>query len=262
MSNVTALTAPNQAGFSLAPKSLDEAMRFADILSKSSIVPKDFKDNPGNCLVAIQWGAELGLQPMQAMQNIAVINGRPAVWGDAVLALVSASPSFQDIEETLVNGVATCTVIRKGRTPVTRTFSEADAKAAGLLGKPGPWTQYKNRMLQMRARAFAVRDCFADVLKGMPIAEEIQDYEKDITPRRPQRPAEIAAAAIPAAAEADSAERDALIELLQRAPTVAELEVSWKKVFSADERAIVGMETLKEIKAEIAAKEAEGQANE
>src|SRR5690606_17206238 len=66
--------------FSLSPKSLDEAMQFANMLSKSTIVPKDFQNNPGNILVAVQWGMELGLQPMQAMQNIAVINGRPALW--------------------------------------------------------------------------------------------------------------------------------------------------------------------------------------
>lgn len=68
--------------FSLAPQSIDEALRFAEMRSKSSLVPKDFSGNPGNILVAVQWGMELGLQPMQAMQNIAVINGRPSLWGE------------------------------------------------------------------------------------------------------------------------------------------------------------------------------------
>ena len=45
-----------------------------------------------------------------------------------------------------------------------------------VAGKQGPWTQYPKRMRQMRARAFALRDVFADILKGMPIAEELQDY--------------------------------------------------------------------------------------
>jgi hypothetical protein len=51
-----AITTPS---FSLAPKSLDEALKFADVLAKSSIVPKDFNGNPGNILVAIQWGKQL-----------------------------------------------------------------------------------------------------------------------------------------------------------------------------------------------------------
>lgn len=161
--------------FSLTPQSLDEAMRFADILSKSSIVPKDFAGNPGNILVAIQWGMELGLQPMQAMQSIAVINGRPALWGDAVIALVRSSPVCEYIYETDDGHTATCRVKRRGEDEQVRTFSMEDAQKAGLAGKQGPWSQYPKRMRQMRARAFALRDVFPDVLRGMPIAEEVQD---------------------------------------------------------------------------------------
>ena len=164
---------------SLAPKSLDEALRFAEVLAKSSIVPKDFSGNPGNILVAIQWGMELGLQPMQAMQNIAVINGRPALWGDAVIALVRSSPLCEYVYEELDGDVATCRVKRRGEDEQVRTFSMVDAKAAGLSGKQGPWTQYPKRMLQMRARAFALRDVFADVLRGMPVAEEVMDMQRD-----------------------------------------------------------------------------------
>jgi hypothetical protein len=171
--------------FDLSPRTLEEALKFADIVSKSGIVPKDFMGNPGNVFVAIQWGMELGLKPMQAMQNIAVINGRPSLWGDAVIALVRSSPLCESIYETFENGVATCRVKRRGEDEQTRTYSEEDAKKAGLIGKAGPWTQHPKRMMQMRARAFALRDVFPDVLKGMPVAEEIMDTEeKDITPKR------------------------------------------------------------------------------
>src|SRR3546814_17968193 len=51
-----------------------------------------------------------------------------------------------------------------------------DAKKAGRAGKQGPWSQYPQRMLQMRARAWAMRDGFADVLKGIGIAEEVRDF--------------------------------------------------------------------------------------
>lgn len=161
--------------FSLNPKSLEEAMHFAEMLSKSSIVPKDYVGNPGNVLVAIQWGYEIGLQPMQAMQNISVINGRPAIWGDAMLALVRGSGLLESIEEEVCQDAATCTVKRKGEKPVSRTFTLEDAKRAGLAGKQGPWQQYTRRMLQMRARAWALRDVFADVLRGVHMAEEAMD---------------------------------------------------------------------------------------
>ena len=182
--------------FSLAPKDLDEAMRFADMLAGSSIVPKDYIGKPGNCLVAIQWGMELGLQPMQAMQSIAVINGRPSLWGDAMLALVKAHPAFEWIKEECDGNVATCTIKRRGEPEVVQSFSLEEAKRAGLTGKQGPWTQYPKRMLQMRARGFALRDAFPDALRGVVSAEEARDTpaERDmgaaeVVSSRPAQPA-------------------------------------------------------------------------
>ncbi len=177
--NQTAQIQPKER-FTLTPTSITEAMQFADMLAKSELVPKDFRDKPANVIVAMQWGLELGLQPLQALQNIAVINGRPSLWGDAVLALVMSCPDFEDISETATETEATCTVKRKGRAAITRSFSMEDAKRAGLTGKPGPWQQYPKRMMQMRARGFAVRDLFADVLRGMYIAEEVMDMPKEI----------------------------------------------------------------------------------
>ncbi|MDQ2079519.1 recombinase RecT [Xanthobacteraceae bacterium Astr-EGSB] len=133
---------------------------------------------------------------MQALQRIAVINGRPTIWGDAALALVRASRLLESIKEE-VDGegdamVATCTVMRVGDLEtVSRTFSVADAKTAGLWnkrgssGQPTPWITHPKRMLQMRARAFALRDVFPDVMGGMYIAEEVVD-DRDDAPRAAQ----------------------------------------------------------------------------
>lgn len=171
----------------LTPRTLDEAIKFAEIMSKSSIVPKDYQGNSGNILVAVQWGLELGLKPLQAMQNIAVINGRPTLWGDAVLALVRGSGLMESFDEIIGDEEAICRVKRKGEKEIERSFSMEDAKRAGLAGKAGPWQQYPKRMMQMRARGFALRDAFTDVLRGMPLAEEAQDEPamKDVTPSDP-----------------------------------------------------------------------------
>jgi len=175
MSNVTALPTAQKQSFSLSPTNIKEAMEFAAMMAKSSIVPKDYQNNPGNILVAIQWGMELNLQPLQAMQNIAVINGRPSIWGDAMLAIVRGSGLLDSISENISDKGATCTVKRRGEEPVTREFTLEDAAKANLQGKAGPWTQYPKRMMQLRARAFALRDVFPDVLRGIQIAEEAQD---------------------------------------------------------------------------------------
>ncbi len=167
--------------FSLTPSSLAEAMEFAGMMAKSSIVPKDYQNNPGNILVAIQWGMEIGLQPLQSMQSIAVINGRPSIWGDAMLALVRSSGLLESISEDVTDSKAVCAIKRHGEQEVVREFSMQDAKQAGLAGKQGPWAQYPKRMLQMRARAFALRDVFPDVLRGVHVAEEAQDIsERDM----------------------------------------------------------------------------------
>lgn len=171
----------------LNPTSLAEAMEMAKILADSSIVPKDFMGKPGNVLVAVQWGAELGLAPLQAMQSIAVINGRPSIWGDAMLGLVQGSGLLDSILEEITDDgqVATCTIRRRGQAhPVVRQFTMDEAKKAGLAGKAGPWQQYPRRMLQLRARGFALRDAFADVLRGVAIAEEVRDTPvmRDVTP--------------------------------------------------------------------------------
>ena len=180
-----------------APATLDEAMKFSEMLAKSSMVPRQYQGKAEDVLVACQWGREIGLAPMQALQNIAVINGKPSVYGDAAMALVQASPVCEDIEEFIEgegtpNPVAVCIAKRKGRKPVKATFSVEDAKRAGLWGKQGPWQAYPKRMMQMRARGFALRDAFPDVLKGLITAEEAQDYPdqpaKDITPARPANP--------------------------------------------------------------------------
>lgn len=160
------------------PTTLDETWRLANIIAKSGMAPKAYK-NPEQVMVGIMAGLEIGLTPFTALQSIAVIGNNPTVWGDGALALVEASgllewhtEEFDDAQK-----VATCTVKRLGKpSPTVRTFSFEEARAANLMTKDGPWKQYPKRMCQMRARAFALRDTFADVMKGLGIAEEVRDY--------------------------------------------------------------------------------------
>lgn len=221
----------------LTPQSIDEAIRMAEIMSKANIVPKDYQGNPANILVAIQWGAEIGLPPLQAMQNIAVINGRPSVWGDAVIALVRGSGLLESIQEDISDSAATCTVKRRGEGATARTFTMDDAKKAGLAGKQGPWSQYPKRMLQMRARAWALRDVFPDVLRGVFVAEEAQDMPEErpmghaeVIPSQPTTSrteavkARLAARAAPVQAEDTGPDLATTLKIIEDAYTVEEME--------------------------------------
>ena len=165
----------------LALASFEDAFRFSKMVAASEFAPKDFRGKPESCMLAIQHGSEVGLSPMQSLQSIAVINGRPTIWGDAALALVQSSPVCEYVREfTEGEGealVAVCEAKRRGYPqPTVVRFSMADAKRAGLAGKSGPWSQYPARMLTLRARGFALRNAFADALRGLITAEEAQDY--------------------------------------------------------------------------------------
>lgn len=156
----------------IVPGSVEEVFRLATAVAKSGLAPRGM-ETAEKLTVAIMTGLEIGLPPMFAINKIAVVNGRPTIWGDAVPALLWGA-GFK-LREWSEDGTAHCEVARPDGTKIERTFSDADAKKAGLLGKQGPWQQFPDRMKQMRARGFAARDGAADVLGGLYVAEEVID---------------------------------------------------------------------------------------
>jgi hypothetical protein len=167
----------------IVPRSLEEAFRVATALSASKMVPASL-DSPEKVMVAIMAGAELGLAPFQSLQSFAIINGKPAIWGDGLMAVVR-SQGFKVKEWLEGEGdamIARCELTRPDNgDQAWGEFSVADAKKANLWGKAGPWQNYPKRMLKMRARAFALRDGAADVLRGFQIREEVEDYDGPIS---------------------------------------------------------------------------------
>lgn len=171
----------------LVPQSLDEAFRVSQAIAGSGLAPRGL-DKPEQIMVAIMAGAELGLAPFQALQSFAVVNGRPTLWGDGLMAVARAQgvKVAETIDGQGDQMVATCIVTRPDTGEIIeRSFSVADAKKASLWGKQGPWQSYPRRMLQMRARAWALRDGCADMLRGFQVREEVEDYgiARDVTPR-------------------------------------------------------------------------------
>ena len=173
----------------LIPQTIEEAYRLATAMFKSGMAPKTL-DSTEKCLVAIMAGAEIGLAPFQATQAFAIINQRPVLWGDAMLAVVlrngfKVNEWFDDDDAPTK---ASCEVTRPDNGQVIlRTYSVDDAKKANLIGKQGPWATNQKRMLQMRARAFACRDGASDALKGFAMREEVTDYTEIRSAAAPQK---------------------------------------------------------------------------
>jgi hypothetical protein len=203
-------------------ENLDALARIAMMISKSGLAPKGM-ESPEAIAVAIEMGLEIGLAPMTALQNIAVINGRPGIFGDAAKAVCEASGLMEDFDEWFeVDGKradglpaspkdtdrAMCMSKRVGRNPLVTPFSVGDAKRAKLWMKTGnsgqdtPWITYPGRMLKFRARGFNLRDNFPDQLKGIRTVEELQDFSDleavDTEIVMPKRLSETTAAAAPA----------------------------------------------------------------
>jgi len=179
-------------GFSLRAADLDQALKVCNYLAKSSMVPKQYQGNPQDILVAISWGNEVGMKPLQALSSIAVINGTPGIYGPALLALVKNSPAFEWILEdnegfayarenvpgwehlgnSSPDQESVCVLKRKGEPLTVRSFSQEDVKRAGL---GNVHKSYPKLMRKYRARNVAIKDAFPDVVKGMEIKEVVEE---------------------------------------------------------------------------------------
>lgn len=166
-------------------RTLDDFWRFGNYVIKSGLSPKGI-NNPESVVIIVQAGFELGITPMQALQNISPINGRPCPWGDLVPGLVETSSKQEYGYPTKIGKKNPdgsypdsygyrYTTKRKGRDEYSYEFTVADAKRAKLWGKEGPWTFYPDRMLLNRSRTFCLRDVYPDVLKGLLTVEEAKD---------------------------------------------------------------------------------------
>jgi len=171
----------------MVPKSIADVRELARMIALAAWAPDSYRDIEGNYLqqkieLAIMHGATVGLGPIAAVQSIAVIEGMPTIWGDGALAIVERCGLLEDMVEDYQfdaeQGLtAICTMRRRRRpTPITNRFSMAMAEQARLTQKEGPWQSYPQRMLKMRARSWTIRDGFADVLRGLHIREEVDDF--------------------------------------------------------------------------------------
>lgn len=171
----------NQSGWALEPTDSKDAYQMAKYIGESGLCPKDFAGQPQKILVAAAMGQKLGLDVFASMQGIAVINGRPSIWGDVMRSLILAHPHCEDLQETFEGEgdtlTAVCVITRKGMSPYEARFSVQDAKDAGLWGQR-TWKGFGKDMLVNRAFGRAARRRFADALNGFHVAEEMQDAEK------------------------------------------------------------------------------------
>lgn len=186
---------------SLMPKTFNEKYQMAGVMAKSGLLPQGL-NTPEKVCVALEWGHELQLSPMVAVQNIAVINGKPTLSADIMAAVVKRSPEYGGCEwKELSDKAAECVVTRKGNgyeEKTTSRFTIEDAAKAGLTSRP-VWRAYPKRMLKHRALAYALRDAFPDILAGIYSPEEMESVDageqtrtEKVVEQEPVKPAQTA----------------------------------------------------------------------
>ncbi len=185
----------------IIPKDFDELTRFASLVHKSGLAPKGF-DGVEKVAIGMLTNMELGRPIITGLQDLAIINGRCGIYGDASLAMVTASglmeEGFPKSEETGTpytdDWTFKYTVKRIGRPEETGTWSWLDSKKAGFDApktkdgredKWSPWTRFTRRMMQWKSRNFVMRDNFGDVLKGMKTVEDLHDLDPIPLKRQP-----------------------------------------------------------------------------
>lgn len=166
---------------SLMPQTFNEKYQMAKILATSGLIPAGL-NSPEKVCVALEWGHELQLSPMVAVNNIAVINGKPTLSADIMAAVVKRSPDYAGTEWVqLDERVAECKVMRRVNGGIETTISRftfEDAMKAKLTGK-AVWQMYPKRMLKHRCLSYALRDAFPDILAGLYNPEEMESVGDD-----------------------------------------------------------------------------------
>lgn len=177
----------------LMPQTQAEKYEMAGVLCKSGLIPQGL-NTPEKVFVALQWGHELGLSPMVAVNNVSVINGKPTLSADIMSAVVKRSPEYGGIKWIEMSDTkAECEITRilpNGEKEVQRScFTMDDAVKAGLAGRD-VWKKYPRRMLKHRCLSYGLKDVFPDLLAGLYDPEEMESVQQTTTTERNITPVE------------------------------------------------------------------------
>lgn len=177
----------------LMPESIGEVFKLAERAANTKLIPQQFQGKPDDTAIAMLMLHESGMPLLTGLRFVAVVNGRPAFYSEAVPALAESRGHIKHRKEWIEGEgdamTAHCEVTNARGDVYTQSFSMADAKRAGLAGKD-TYKAYPQRMLMWRARSWAIRDAAPAAFIG-PTAEELQDaddyhgpeYAKDVTPQ-------------------------------------------------------------------------------
>jgi hypothetical protein len=168
--------------------------RQAMMLSKSTLVPKDFAGNVANCAIALNVAKRTRLDPLMVTQNLAIIHGRPSWSATALIGMINASGKFSPLRFVMDNDDApsSCYAVAKDKDSGEELKGEKItlemAKKEGWSTKNGSkWLTMPGQMLRYRAASFWSRAYASDMSLGMYTQDEVRDFAeppRNVTPAK------------------------------------------------------------------------------
>lgn len=190
-----------QGGVFTGIQQFENAQRIAKALSSSALVPREYQGQSGlaNTLVAMEIAGRMNLSPLQVMQNLHVIQGRPSWSSQFIIAMINGCGRFSPLDYQItgegdsLSCYAYATELSSNKELKGPTVTMAMAKREGWATKSGSkWQTMPDLMIRYRAAAFWGRLYVPEFLVGMKTQEEVIDIEPvDVTEAGKMRPTAI-----------------------------------------------------------------------
>ena len=167
----------------------NQALRAAQMLSQSTLVPQNYQGKPQDCFIAVEMAARMNTSPIFIMQNLYVVKGKPTWAGQACMAMINACGKFRDVKHVYTGQkgtdsrgcYVTATRISDGETVNGTEVTMALVKAEGWNTNT-KWKNMPEQMLGYRAASFFARMYCPEALMGLQTYEEVQDAEPRTQP--------------------------------------------------------------------------------
>lgn len=168
--------------------------RMAMAYSKSTLVPKQYQGNPGNCIIALNMANRIGADPLMAMQNLYVVHGNPAWSSQFLIATFNSCGKYSSIRyewsgergKDSFGCSATAIELATGELLQGTLVTIKTAKDEGWFQKSGSkWQTMPEQMLRYRAASWFVRSYAPEIAMGLHTVDEMQDvHGYDEKPQR------------------------------------------------------------------------------
>ena len=175
-------------------KAFNELFKIGNVMSKTQLVPDNYRNKPEDCTIAIDIANRNGMSPLSVMQNLYVVKGKPTWSGQACIAMIRASKEYDHVKPVMVGerntdgwGCYFKAIDKSDGEVVAGTLVTIKmAKDEGWYSKPGSkWQTMPEQMLQYRAAAFFARIYMPNALMGYSVEGEVEDIAKAPAPEVP-----------------------------------------------------------------------------